>query len=511
VSDWTYGYVADIDYTYGYFPELNPLRTVLPFLNAGLVPPKIETACELGFGQGISVNFHAAASDVQWYGTDFNPSQALFAQSMAAAADSNARLFDQSFADFCTRGDLPDFDYIGLHGIWSWVSDENRSVIIDFIRRKLKVGGVVYVSYNTQPGWAAMVPLRHLLTEHAEVMAAPGRGLISRIDAALEFAENLWALNPRFARVHPHLADSLRQMKGQNRHYLAHEYFNRDWRPVPFAEMAKWLEPARVSYACSAGYLDHIDGLNVTGEQKQFLSEIPDPIFRQSVRDFLVNQQFRRDYWVKGPSRLSTLRQGEIVRRQAVILTTPVNEFTAKVSGALGEADISSSRASPLIDLLADYRPRTIGEIETALGKHGVALAEVYEMVMILAGKGDLAPVQGAEAQAAARATSEKLNRFLMDRARGGGELQLLVSPVSAGGFRISQFHLLFLLARLAGAKTPTEWADSAWQSLSVSGLRLMKNDRTLETPEENRTELAVQAAEFAEKRLPILHALQIA
>jgi len=44
---------------------------------------------------------------------------------------------------------LPDFDYIGLHGIWSWISDENRQVIVDFIRKKLKVGGVLYISYNT--------------------------------------------------------------------------------------------------------------------------------------------------------------------------------------------------------------------------------------------------------------------------------------------------------------------------------------------------------------------------
>jgi hypothetical protein len=65
VNDWTDGYVADIEYTYGYFGELNPLRTALLFLNAGLMPPKIQTACELGFGQGVSVNVHAAASDVQ--------------------------------------------------------------------------------------------------------------------------------------------------------------------------------------------------------------------------------------------------------------------------------------------------------------------------------------------------------------------------------------------------------------------------------------------------------------
>ena len=39
MSDWTDGYVADIDYTYGYYPELNPLRARLALLNKGLALP----------------------------------------------------------------------------------------------------------------------------------------------------------------------------------------------------------------------------------------------------------------------------------------------------------------------------------------------------------------------------------------------------------------------------------------------------------------------------------------
>ncbi len=80
MSDWTGGYVADIGYTFGYYTELNPLRVNLAFLNARLVVPTVGSACELGFGQGVSANIHAAASVATWHGTDFNPSQASFAQ-----------------------------------------------------------------------------------------------------------------------------------------------------------------------------------------------------------------------------------------------------------------------------------------------------------------------------------------------------------------------------------------------------------------------------------------------
>ena len=62
MTDWTSGYVADIGYTYGYYLELNPQRVKLAFLNAGLVAPEFGTACELGFGQGLSANMHVCST-----------------------------------------------------------------------------------------------------------------------------------------------------------------------------------------------------------------------------------------------------------------------------------------------------------------------------------------------------------------------------------------------------------------------------------------------------------------
>lgn len=111
--DWTAGYVADIDYTYGYYSALNPLRAKFAFLNQGLEFSEVGAACELGFDQGLSSNINAATSVSQWYGTDFNPSQAGFAQELAEASGASAKLYDEAFSDFSLRDDLPDFDFIG--------------------------------------------------------------------------------------------------------------------------------------------------------------------------------------------------------------------------------------------------------------------------------------------------------------------------------------------------------------------------------------------------------------
>ena len=510
MNDWTAGYVADIGYTYGYYTELNPLRLKLAFLHRGLVFPEVGSACELGFGQGLSTNVHAAASVTQWHGTDFNPAQAGFAQELAHASGASAKLYDEAFADFANRADLPEFDYIGLHGIWSWISDENRAVIVDFVRRKLKVGGVLYISYNALPGWSSFAPMRHLMTMHAEVLGSEGGGIVSRIDGGLEFAEKLLATNPLFARANPLVADRLKMVKGQNRHYLAHEYFNRDWHPMHFAKMAEWLEGGKVQFACSANYLDHIDAVNLTAEQQALLNEIPDPMFRETTRDFMVNQQFRKDYWVKGARRLSVLEQAEALRAQRVVLCTPRGEVSLKVNGALGEATMGEAVYGPILDMMADHKARSLGQIEQALAEKGVNFAQLLQAAMVLAGAGHLAAVQNEHVIAKARKQTDRLNAHLCQKARGSNDVTFLASPVTGGGIAVNRFPQLFLLCIAQGKRQPAEWAQYAWHTLAAQGQRIVKDGKALETPEENLAELTLQAQAFADKQLPALKALQV-
>lgn len=511
MSSWSEGYVAEVGYTYGYYTELNPLRIAPALLYHGWAVPPVQTACELGFGQGVSINIHAAAQPITWWGTDFNPSHAAFAQELAAASGARATLSDEAFADFTRRPDLPDFDFIALHGVWTWISDENRRIIVDFIRRKLKVGGVVYVSYNTQPGWAAMVPLRELLTEHAEVFGADGVGIVSRIDGALNFAERLFAVNPAFARANPQVAERMKRIKEQNRNYLAHEYFNRDWHPMSFARMARRLQSAKLSWVCSAHLPDAVDAINLTAEQQQLLADIPDPMFRQSVRDFLVNQQFRRDYWIKGPRRLTGLEQAEALRRLRVVLVTHRSDVALKVTGALGEATLSEAVYVPILDLLADHRPRTLGEVEQAVREKGINFGQVAQAAVVLMGAGALAPAQEEALIAKAKKHTDRLNAHLCHRARGSGDMAYLASPVTGGGVPVPRFHQLFMLAARHGRPQPADWARFAWDILAAQGQRLVKEGRALESAEENLGELTAQAKTFAEKHLPVLKALHVA
>jgi SAM-dependent methyltransferase len=510
MADWSAGYVADIDYTHGYYEELNPLRIKMAFLNAGLASPEVGVACELGFGQGISTNMHAAASITRWYGTDFNPSQAGFAREMALQAGGKAQLYDEAFDEFLKRSDLPDFDFIGLHGIWSWVSDANRQVIVEFLRRKLKVGGVLYISYNTLPGWASFAPMRHLLATHARSQAAEGGGIVKQINDSLEFGNALLATKPGFARANPSVTQRFEQLQSQNRHYLAHEYFNRDWLPMHFSTMGEWLETAKLQFACSAHYLDHFDPINLSAEQKAFLDAIPDRMFRETVRDFMVNQQFRRDYWVKGLRKLSPLEINEQKEKIRVVLVKHPQNIAFKSSANGKEFSLSEAIYKPLIELLSDHRPHALGDIVQALAPQGIRLNMVSEAIMVLSGLGNVAFAQEDEVTGQCVETTSRLNAYIETKARSSAEIQYLASPVTGGGVVVDRFSELFLKAVGEGHEGTDALANYAWKILEAQGQRLVKNGETISDAAACLAEMRNYASEFTSKKLPILRALKV-
>jgi hypothetical protein len=505
MPDWSSGYVADIGYTYGAYAEFNPQRVRFALLLAGLVPPAIDTACELGFGQGLGINLHAAASSTCWHGTDFNPSQAAFAQELRSASLADVHLQEQAFSEFCARADLPDFDFIGLHGIFSWISDDNRHVIVDFARRKLKPGGVLYLSYNTQPGWAPMVPVRELLSEHAATMAPPGSSAVDRIAGSLAFMDRMVAAGAGFLVANPELASRFAKVRSQDPAYLAHEYFNRDWQPFQFSRMARWLEPAKLDFACSAHLPDHVDDINLTVEQRRLLAEVDDPVFAQTVRDYLVNGSFRRDYWIKGPRRLDPAERQERLLQERLMLAVLRDAVPLKATASLGEVTLQPQVYAPLLDQL-EQAPCTVGELlGPAAKKHGTTFDQLLQMVTILVGTGSVAVMQADDAATAARASAQRLNRHLCGLAAFNPALHHLAAPAIGGALALNRFDLLFLASRAQGGNGPEEWAAAVASLLERQGKRLAVEGKPLDSREQQLEELVREAVRFRDRTLPLL------
>src|SRR5688500_5630257 len=170
-SDWTDGYVSDVAYTDGYYAELSPAHlNYIAILNRCAPRPldRPFTYCELGCGNGHTVTMLAAAyPQGQFYGCDFNPAHVSKARRWAEAAGiKNLTILEASFQEMVEM-DLPDFDFITFHGIYSWISEPNRRAMQDVVARHLQPGGLVYNSYNGMPGWAGQAPLQRLMFEVA--------------------------------------------------------------------------------------------------------------------------------------------------------------------------------------------------------------------------------------------------------------------------------------------------------------------------------------------------------
>jgi len=61
------------------------------------------------------------------------------------------------------------------------------------------------------------------------------------------------------------------------------------------------------------------------------------------------------------------------------------------------------------------------------------------------------------------------------------------------------------------GKKKSAEWAAFAERTLAAQGQKIVKEGETLETQQEQLSELTTQANDFSMKQLPILKALQVA
>lgn len=496
MSSWSEGYVNNVTYTHGYYPNLNPRQMTIPFLMARLPVPKVAHACELGFGQGVSLNVHAAAGRARWYATDFNPAHALFAQNLADKADPEKLLIaDQGFNEFCRRDDLPEFDFIGLHGIWSWISEENRRIIADFVRRKLKLGGVLYVSYNTLPGWSAHAPMRHLLLQYNRY-AAGVHSQEENTAKAIAETEQVLELSHALRHNAPHILERTQNLAGQDRNYLAHEYLNQDWQPMYFADIEKSLAEAKLSFACSARYLDDFDECLYDDAQRQLVAQTQNPSLRQTVKDFLLNTQFRSDFWIKG----RYLLNDEELRREwaklSVMLLKPRADIRRQITNHR-TIELSAELLDPLLDILQDYRCHNVGDLGVRLAG-AMNFGQLTNLIALLASLEDLATVQDEDTIAAVTESAQKLNLELLARSSTHhNPIVHLASPVTGGAYAFWRIEQLFLLAHSRGI-AQEQWVAHVWDILKNLGQVMVRNGEPLQNEADNLAELEQIKTQFA-------------
>ncbi len=245
---------------------------------------------ELGCGRGYSALLHAAAHPAgAFVALDRDARAIAQAQDWAARnAVTNVQFVCASFADAALRT-LPHFDFIVLHGVYSWVDSATRAALRALLRGRLAPGGLGYVSYNCLPGWAAELPLRRLLNEF---------GAAGEAAAAARQVQKLRGLS--YFRAHPAAERAVKSWAAQPEAYLAQEYFGEACEALWSVDVMDEMAEAGLAWVASATLRDAHTALLADDATARAVAGLATPRLRTLAMDFAVNRAFRRDIFARG-------------------------------------------------------------------------------------------------------------------------------------------------------------------------------------------------------------------
>lgn len=474
---WSAGYVADLPYTHGYYHELAPSFVRFVLLLQGLDHGGGDATnggryryCELGYGQGVSANLHAAANPRgSFWGTDFLPEHALFAQDLAQRGGLDAQWLARSFQDMLAE-DLPEFDFVTLHGVWSWIDADARAAVVEFLRRRLKVGGVLYLSSNVMPGWASEKPLRDLMHLHTELASPPGDSTASRIRRSVDFAERLRQGKAAFFSHHAPAVQMLDDLQRDELQVVAHEYFNRSWHIGYFADVARALEPAGLQFACSAHKSDLVGEVQQRAQGRGL--DALDPTLRETAHDFILNRRFRRDLFVRGARRLLPSEREERLLDLPFVLLRPGVGGQSTVQTPYGSVTLDAQVLHPLLAALEGAAtPLPLRQLRTEAGLDAVATDSLLHVLVALVAQGHVFPAFADDTRHTGAARARAMNQAVAERARQDDVLRYLASPVTGHAVEASRPERLMLAAWEDGARDPEALAQALQSAATPGGL----------------------------------------
>ena len=509
MAAWSDGYVTDIQYVGRFYSELAPGALAFACLRQSVRPPALgpgSTYLELGCGQGFGLNLLAAANPaMQFWGVDFNPAHIANASRQAAEGGlSNITFEDLSFAQMLALPDgrLPRFDVIALHGVYSWVSAENRGFIVQIIDRLLKPGGLVYVSYNCLPGWSAIASLQRFIQAHvARASGDVGEKIVGALKAALQMQEGGARFFQSAPALRARIEDALKRPSG----YLAHEYLNEGAEPLFHADVARQMEGARLSFAGSGRSGDDLVHLTAPAPLRAMIQETTDPTWRETLLDYASNRLFRRDIFVRGRNPLLPRERNALFEATPFTLLVPAEQASFEAPIPLGVLTGDPKVYRPIVDALADG-PKSFGELARLPQLAGMREGTLLQALGLLVAGRQIHPV----APGGGAANASTFNRALIARMSLDEVPTHLAATGPGTAVRLELEEMLAAGAAFRSADDTQTTAQQGWELMARTNRRLRKDGAILQDQAANTAELAVRIDRFKASKLPLLRSLGV-
>lgn len=186
---------------------------------------------------------------------------------------------------------LGRFDYIVCHGLYSWVPAAIQDALLQLCSACLSEDGVVFVSYNTYPGWKAKEMLRDAMLLHSADRDST-QEQVAYARAMVGFLQNVAPRDGLMAHV---LQENLPYLRDPTDHYIAHEYLEPYNLPCYFQQFLQrargygldYLAEAQPSMMVPANY-----GPQIAEPLQRAFGH--DQVRMEQYLDFAINRAFRQ-------------------------------------------------------------------------------------------------------------------------------------------------------------------------------------------------------------------------
>lgn len=277
---------------YGYpFDYTRPenLKSVGRLFN--IKAPKLEKAriLELGCSDGGNI-FRFADEYPKSYtlGVDLSKTQIDLAQkTLKETGLKNIEFKHMSITDLDES--YGKFDYIICHGVFSWVPEFVRDGIFEVSKKLLNKNGLVFVSYNTLPGWNMMNTIKEMMLYHAKSFktdqdkVSQGKAILSFIQQSLEGQESAYA---KFMKI------AVNDLSKKEDQYIRHEYLEDDNVAFYFHEFVEKARAKGLEYVADTDVHRMYTG-NLPQKTMEKLTEVKDIVRTEQYIDFINNSPFR--------------------------------------------------------------------------------------------------------------------------------------------------------------------------------------------------------------------------
>ncbi len=451
MTSTTGGYVTDTAYVAEFYGDHAPAHMNLIAASNGYRPRPLDggfTWCDYGCGNGVTANVLAGCfPEAKFYGVDFLPAHTRTAELLSLRGGlQNTTFIQKSFTDL-GPDEIPPLDFAVMHGVLSWIDDPTRNAVLDDAARRLKPGGLLLTGTNAMPGWAAKLPMRNMVYS----LSRDGQNSLERAQTGLDWLKKLKNAKVKYFRDNPALAEAVEELERLDLRYMAHEYFNEHLRAFYFAELKVMMEAKGLRFAgCARLFLNMVD-LSVPQALQDEFRAVKTRGELEAKRDFIRNETFRRDVWIKGEPLKSEEEWLAVNQDQVFGTIDPLAKIDRTV--AFGDIQLSYENEpfAALLKLVAE-RGLSIREMENHRDMAGLSPWTRFEAARLLAAGGQVhsfpASTKPVKVAKDARLSMPAINRGMIKELGLSMPKVALAAPYAGTGVEIGNIDAILLLAR---------------------------------------------------------------